>query len=378
MQKKKIASFTGLRFIMSMFIVLIHFDGIIKNLGYFGEIHNKYTFEFYMLALNFFLLLSGFGMMYSDLRKKPQESITLPSLKYGIKYAINHVKKIYPVYIGTIIFGIIAVFINIIFVTHSLSIEIFLKELLKIIINVCLLQSATCMTYFTFAYNGAAWFLSSLFCIYIISPFIIYILRQISKNLISDLFCIFINILVLMILNHYCPIIENKLIGMSEVAHVDALLYSSPYVRVFYVIIGMNIAQFVNRFDGEKIFSKKLGTFLEVIISIISILYYSIFKNYIIQYSYNFIIDMFLIIAIIFIFYFEKGYISNLLGKPLMQVLGNMAMYIYLIHSVMIQHCITIVYKKWGWTFVSVYSFIIMVLVITFMFSWLLYKKDKS
>ena len=57
MNTKKISSFTGLRFIMIMFIVLTHFNGIIQYLGEFGKIHYKYTFEFYMLAVDFFFLL---------------------------------------------------------------------------------------------------------------------------------------------------------------------------------------------------------------------------------------------------------------------------------------------------------------------------------
>ena len=48
---KKIESFTGLRFIMIMLIVIIHLDGIIQYLGEFGKIHHRIFSETYMMAV---------------------------------------------------------------------------------------------------------------------------------------------------------------------------------------------------------------------------------------------------------------------------------------------------------------------------------------
>ena len=58
-----------------------------------------------------------------------------------------------------------------------------------------------------------------------------------------------------------------------------------------------------------------------------------------------------------------------------MQTLGNMAMYIFLIHFVLIQHFYTIINEKWGWNFISVYVYSGIVLLVTFSISWILYKK---
>ena len=91
---KKIESFTGLRFIMIMLIVIIHLDGIIQYLGEFGEIHHRIFSETYMMAVDFFFILSGFGMMYGNLLKIKDEELSIPSITDGLKYAINHIKKI--------------------------------------------------------------------------------------------------------------------------------------------------------------------------------------------------------------------------------------------------------------------------------------------
>ncbi len=378
MDTKKISSFTGLRFIMIMLIVSTHFDRMIQFLGTCGALYYRYTFDFFMLAVDFFFMLSGFGMMFSYLNKVPENELKLPQLSYGIKYAVNHVKKIYPVYIATIIFGIIMVFIQEAFVYHILSLGLVIKGIIRILLNVSLLQSATGMAYFTHAYNGASWFLSSLFCIYIISPFVMFVLRKKSKNIISDLLFIVVNIVIILILNHFFSIAETKLKEIKGIPDVDSLVYISPYRRFFYVAIGMNIAMLVNRFDRDSLFSEKKATLFEVIISVTAIIYYSILRPYIVEYSFSVIVEMLILTSFLFIFSLDKGYISKLLGKPIMQALGNMAMYIFLIHFVILQHFINIVYDKWGWTFVSVFTFIVVILVITFAFSWLLYRKDKS
>ena len=378
MNTKKISSFTGLRFIMIMFIVLTHFNGIIQYLGQFGKIHYKYTFEFYMLAVDFFFLLSGFGMMFSYINKVSQDDIKLPSLNYGIKYAVNHVRKIYPVYIATILFGIIMVFIKSTFVEHILSKGLIIKGCLKILSNVLLLQSATGMTYFTHAYNGAAWFLSSLFCIYIVSPYIMYFLRKKSKSCFVDFIFILINIIIILALNHCLSLLENKFTGISGIPNVDGLVYSSPYKRVFYVIIGMIISMIISRSDREQFFTTKTATILETIITLVALLYYSVIRPNIMQYFFSSLIEMIILISLMLIFAFDKGYISRFFGKPIMQTLGNMAMYIFLIHFVIMQHSFIIVQNKWGWNFISVYSYIAIVLIITFTISWLLYKHDMA
>lgn len=378
MNTKKISSFTGLRFIMIMFIVLTHFNGIIQYLGEFGKIHYKYTFDFYMLAVDFFFLLSGFGMMFSYINKVSLDEIKLPSLKYGIKYAVNHVKKIYPVYIATIIFGVLMVFIKSAFFEHMFSKGLIIKGCIKILSNVVLLQAASGMTYFTHAYNGAAWFLSSLFCIYIVSPYIMYFLRKKSKNCIVDIVFIAANIIIILFLNHFLSLLENKISGISGIPNFDGLVYSSPYRRVFYVIIGMNISMIISRIDRENFISTKTATLFEILITVIALIYYSLIRPNVAQYFYSSIIEMIIVISFLFIFSFDKGFISRLLGKTIMQTLGNMAMYIFLIHFVIMQHTFLHIQNKWGWSFITVYSYIAIVLIITFTISWLLYKHDSA
>lgn len=373
MQQKKIASFTGLRFIMIMFIVNTHFDGLIQHLGHYGELQYKYTFHFFMIAVDFFFLLSGFGMMLGNLNRISNDDLQCPSLKNAIQYAIKHVKKIYPVYIGTIIFGLIIVFLK---TFNFITGKDIIKEFLKLAVNILLLQSATGMTFFTHAYNGAAWFLSSLFCIYILSPHIMYLLRKKSKNCYVDIIFIIINIVFIVILNHLFTILENKFHGIKGIPDIDGLVYMSPYKRIFYVIIGMNVAMLVNHLNINTIVTRKTASILETLIVIIALVYYSLLRFYLAQYFYSTIIEMIIVVAFLFIFSLDKGYISSFLGKPVMQTLGNMSMYIFLIHFAIIHQFMDVVYNHWGWTFASVFIFIAIILGVTFPLSYFLYKRD--
>ena len=98
------------------------------------------------------------------------------------------------------------------------------------------------MSFFTHAYNGVTWFLSALFCIYLISPILIFILRKFSKSYFGDLLFLLINAFFIVALAYFFGKIETIFHGIKHIPNVDNLVYGSPYRRVFYVLTGMNLA----------------------------------------------------------------------------------------------------------------------------------------
>lgn len=108
--------------------------------------------------------------------------------------------------------------------------------------NIPVLQSATGMSFFTHAHNGVTWFLSALFCIYLISPILIFILRKFSKSYFGDLLFLLINAFLIVALAYFFGKIETIFHGIKHIPNVDNLVYGSPYRRVFYVLTGMNLA----------------------------------------------------------------------------------------------------------------------------------------
>ena len=369
MDNKKIGSFTGLRFIMIMVIVFSHFYFIeqlphIKNL-YVNNLRNP------LMAVDFFFMISGFGMMLSSFAKQKTEELKYPAISDCIKYGINHVKKIYPVYILTILFGFffqVALGIY----KSEFGLSVLLKHIVKLIVNFLILQSATAMTLFIHAFNGVTWFLSALFCIYLISPAVIVFLRKSSKSLITDFLSLVINTFLIIITAYLFEKVEIKLQSMNIA--VDDLVYSSPYRRVFYVLVGMNLAMIYQRVKEKFIdISEVKSNLMEICVCLIC-LGYCLFRNVMAEGLYKYFIDVCLCSLLVFIFAFDKGFISKILNKAIFQKLGNIAMYIFLIHSPITILLGYLVENIFGWNNVSIISFSIFILVSTFSLSILAHK----
>ena len=120
------------------------------------------------LGVDYFFLLSGFGMMLSNLKSIQTKDLAFSSVKDNVSFAIKHVKKIYPLYITTILIGLLYDVILRLLDGDTFS-TIFLYDSLKLALAVPLLQSATGTMTFGHAFNGVGWFLSTLFCIYLVS-----------------------------------------------------------------------------------------------------------------------------------------------------------------------------------------------------------------
>ena len=130
--------------------------------------------------------------------------------------------------------------------------------------------------------------------------------------------------------------------------------------------------------DNIKI-SKKIANVMEIVLSSL-VLAYFFMRNSLpnTQFYYKYLIDLFLCACFILIFSFDEGCISNYLKKPMMQKLGNMAMYIFLTHYPIRIYSSWFVDKFFGWTELTSILFIIFILAMTFVLSFLFYNNEKS
>ena len=129
----------------------------------------------------------------------------------------------------------------------------FQDALLKLIIEsipcIFLVQSAIGLKVFSHSFNSVSWFLSTLFCIYILSPVIMSILTRkpcTKKKIIKRM--IFLLMIYIMITVIFIKIDSNTFF--------DDLCYGSPYRRIFYVVFGMLIAMYTNLENNIKIENK--------------------------------------------------------------------------------------------------------------------------
>ena len=372
---KKIVSLNGLRFFMIMVIVLIHFEEFVKNIPVFGNCFVNYFLPLGFFATNFFFVLSGFGMMLSNIKAIPDDQLKCCSVKDSIKYGINHVKKIYPVYIITVIYGLIWVFIITAY-TNELSKSFYLHEIINFLSHVFLLQSATGMSFFTHHYNGVTWFLSALFCIYIISPYLIYFLRKTAKSIFIDIVYFCLELFFIVFTAFIFSKVEKSFTGIKGIPNVDILVYASPYRRVFYVLAGMSIGKIFVQVK-EKISTIKKATLFEILAIALTIIY-SIFRKKISDYNIVYLFDVIVLAFSVFVFSFDEGLISKFLSRSNIQKLGNMAMYMFLLHYLpyipyfFITSTMGIVKE----TIFTNLVFIVFDLIFTFVTSIIIYKHD--
>ncbi len=170
----KIDALTGFRFMVIMVIIISHleFIGEYEKIGLFYKtyIHNA------TLGVDYFFMLSGFGMMLSY--QKKSNSPMINGVKDCIMFAKKHVKKIYILYLISMASTIpYYIYMNITAWGGD-----FQDALLKIVIEsipcIFLVQSAIGLKVFSHSFNSVSWFLSTLFCIYILSPIIMLILTR--------------------------------------------------------------------------------------------------------------------------------------------------------------------------------------------------------
>ena len=100
--EEKIRTLTGARFFAIFLIVVSHFDFLTRYP--IGLFYSKFI-DNATLGVDIFFMLSGFGMMYSNMKKN---NLTNQHIRImdAIKFGVAHVRKIYPIYLATIILGI--------------------------------------------------------------------------------------------------------------------------------------------------------------------------------------------------------------------------------------------------------------------------------
>lgn len=314
----KIDALTGFRFMAIMVIIISHleFIGEYEKIGLFYKtyIHNA------TLGVDYFFMLSGFGMMLSY--QKKSNSPMINGVKDCIMFAKKHVKKIYILYLISMASTIpYYIYMNITAWGGD-----FQDALLKIVIEsipcIFLVQSAIGLKVFSHSFNSVSWFLSTLFCIYILSPIIMLILTRkpcSKKKLIKKMIFVLITYVIVTVM----------FIKIENNTFFDDLCYGSPYRRIFYVVFGMLIAMYTNLENNTKI-KNKFVPYVMVLLSILWILIRNRTYTYVPVVCY--IIDIIICAIIIIVLVNSKGRIVSFFEKPVMVKLGDMSMYLFLIH----------------------------------------------
>lgn len=291
-----IKSLQGLRVLAMLIIFLYHAD----------------FFPFGHFTVTFFFILSGFVMYYNygDTEKSGL-------LKGSVIYAINRMRKLYSVYILTFCVGAYIHFDVLKKLPHLILLILSLT-------NIFLLQSFIPNSEFYFSFNGVSWYLSCLFICYLCFNWFKLALNKINNKLIYSLIIIWL-----------FQFVVTYIFKGLDYEKTQWLFYINPFFRSLNFLMGMILAKLFKQSKSRLQYGNINTTRYEFgIIAIFLIIYpLSIFipRAFIWSVYYS----PFLIL-LIFIFSFERGYVSKLLSKKIFLNLANISFEFYMVHQLVL------------------------------------------
>jgi peptidoglycan/LPS O-acetylase OafA/YrhL len=374
---RRIDSLTGVRFICIMLILFAHLE-YLRQYGEPGELIWEYFHSIANIGNTIFFMLSGFGMMLSSIRKDPDGSLTAGGIKESIHFAKTHVHHLYPIYIAFLIAGIPYFFLNSCIVVHTPFVKVLLETILFFAVDTTLLQSATGIRSFSRSLNAVCWFLSCMFCIYLVSPVIMKFLKQKVQSVKTALIGIALSTLAAFVLGILFRTIEAN-------TFFDDLSLGTPYRRVFYVIPGMLIAQiytFLNNHPDKYrtgFLSHGILEYIFVFLALIWGFFRRRIYSLLVFLAYIEGIDMLLAYGMLFSLAIGGGVFSKFLSGKRMVYLGTISGYIYLSHFNIINYLNLIVTQMNLESLQVRIMEAVCVLVLTMLVSMLIYRfKDQK
>jgi peptidoglycan/LPS O-acetylase OafA/YrhL len=261
--RNRLQQLEGLRIIAIVMIALSHMEFL-----YAGPVIYPYS-AFYKLHLHnpdlgvdYFFMLSGFGLYLASM-KADDSQITFGS---SLRFAWQKIRKIYPFYLISMMLMIpfqLAIFQNGQIAPGGIK-----ALLLKLPFVLTLTQTMTGIRYFSRALNSVCWFLSALAIIYIGAPLLISVLKKRVKTVKQAVVSLSVTYIGLLFFTWFLLLFDRNAIFGRMI--FDDLFYSSPYIRVFYVAIGMEIGVLFSLISNRV----KIDTRGELIAACIGFLYY--------------------------------------------------------------------------------------------------------
>ena len=295
---------------MCCIIILSHFEFLGES-EIFGEFYKTYLHN-PTLAVDYFFMLSGFGIYLSS--KRPECSI-----KGGLKFAVDKVKKIYPAYIVSLFIATPVFILQEIKLSNGFTPII--NTVIRLFVDFTLLQSLTGILSFTHGINGVCWFLSSLFVIYMLSP--LFLRKLDSMKSMNPIRMLLFTLFTLMLFSFGAYYIESLHLLNGR---LNDIWYTHPFVRCWYVVIGM----IVGKITSEK--TRKYGNTVELLMALISLIFCFLRNSISLFININAlrIIDVVVCSALLYVFANGKGKLSSLLCN--LSGLSKYLLTLYLFH----------------------------------------------
>lgn len=287
----KIKSFQGLRLIAFSLIFLSH-SGI--------KIFTPFVAGGASGVMVFFVL-SGFLESYNHIEKRKDE------------FNRSRIEALWVLGLVTSLLS----FIVWIMMGHQVDI----KALLSLGASIMCLQSWLPSIYYHFMFSTVTWFISALFFCYLLTPFFLNKLRKYkhSKKVLLVLLIICKAVFEI-IITFYCT---------------DVMKHYFTYIFPIYRCLDYLCGMILGGIFLEEKKDDRIGSFLELLVILFFLLFSWISSN-IIDYKYGSML-LISVLFLLYVFSFEKGFISNFFKIRLIQFLGGRTKYYFVFHIVILQ-----------------------------------------
>lgn len=281
-------------------------------------------------GVSVFFYLSGFLLVYRHINNG---FCSRTGLKQSFSFAWGRMKKLYPLYIISIL-PILALEMYTYF--NGLSGGTISKILKKLLACILMVQSWIPNNHYVFAYNGIGWYVSSAFFTYLIFP---YILRRIRnyKSKRSPYVAVCAIFALMLALGFAAPALarlESRLNIPSDDSFEMWFTYNFPPFRALEFAIGCNLGCiFAN---SEKKASEKAVKTIDILCVILFFAAWYIYKftdcvfaGEAFKYS-----QLFAPFCVVFLcaFVINRGVIAHIFTNPFTVFLGNLSGWFFILH----------------------------------------------
>lgn len=372
MIKSRIDALTSLRFFMIFVIAFSHvyFVGGSDTIGRFLHTHIQNP----SLPVEFFFVMSGFGLTYQSLRKDKHSIDGSFTLLKGLRFGIHRMKKLYWLYVLTM-----ASMIPLTVLWKNWELNNWTWSCIQVLVDffadLTLTQSIYGIESVANELNGPCWFISVLFILYCFYPLLEKLNQKIIKLSISRI----IGIILLTEVLSYLFLIPCSY--LKDHTPFDYLAYGSPYTRIFSMFSGVLICDLF--FKGKDILHN--STFWEVLVLSGALMwiynmrvYYDPQDDFFMRYPVVAVINNLISLGIVYVFSFEDGAVSKLLKKRILIALGGCAMYIYLLHWPVIYNVYGVINQLLPMTDVVKILTTVLIFVVTGVFTYIIWKYESK
>jgi peptidoglycan/LPS O-acetylase OafA/YrhL len=316
--------------------------------------------------VTFFFIITGFTLSLGNF-----ENFRSLNLSSYLKFAGRKISALIPLHLMTFLISIPVSRTN---VTNSFYPPD--TAIPKIFTNVLLLQSYIPDDKFYFSFNSVSWYLSCLISLYLLYPFLAYVINKLKilsfQKIIIFLIIVWVfSLAVNLFLASDMPDWISRISRLDQAGTIYWLLYINPFNRIVNFITGIFAYLIFNKIKEYQI-SKTGCQLMELAALCILISGFLTMPIVPKELTYNFWLMPFFTVFLT-VFAFQKGFLSGMLGQKIISGFGVLVFPFFMIHQLVIR------YLSYGLP--KIYDsnlLVVMSLFLSVYFSYVYLKIDKN